>query len=81
MARRMLSRDAYAPVSPAVATPSGREIATLLFRLLRSQTPWHRQIDEPVPAFVDEWLAAYDAGRDVVHWYARTDELTHESAG
>jgi predicted metal-dependent hydrolase len=72
MARRMLSRkDAAATVSPGVGTPSGREIATLLYRLLRSQTPWHRQVDEPVPAFADEWLAAYDEGRDVVDWYAR----------
>jgi predicted metal-dependent hydrolase len=71
MVRRMLSRkDADATVAPSVATPSGRELAGLLFRLLRSQTPWHRQADEPVPAFADEWLTAYDAGRNVVDWYA-----------
>jgi hypothetical protein len=72
MARRMLSRENRgAQVSPDVATPGVREIATVLYRLLRSQTPWHRQIDEPVPPFADEWLAAYDAGRNVVDWYAR----------
>jgi predicted metal-dependent hydrolase len=72
MARRMLSRKhAEAEVSPGVAAPSGREIAALLYRLLRSQTPWHRQVDEPVPPFAHEWLAAYDQGRDVVDWYAR----------
>jgi hypothetical protein len=71
IARRMLSRrPAGEPASPAVAGPSGREIATLLYRLFRSQTPWHRQVDEPVPPFADEWLAAYDAGRNVVDWYA-----------
>ena len=26
-------------------------------------------VDEPVPAFADEWLAASDRGRDVVDWY------------
>jgi predicted metal-dependent hydrolase len=70
MVRRMLSRkQTGATASPAVAGPSARELAILLFRLLRSQTPWHRQVDEPVPAFADAWLAAYDAGRDVVDWY------------
>jgi len=54
-----------------VAGPSAREIASLLYRLLRSQTPWHRQVDEPVPPFAAEWLAAWDAGRNVAEWYAR----------
>jgi len=66
LARRMLSRSA-----PDVAGPSAREIASLLYRLFQTQTPWHRQVDEPVPAFASEWLAAYDAGRDVVDWYSR----------
>jgi predicted metal-dependent hydrolase len=72
IARRMLSRrTTREPVSPDVAGPSAREIATLLYRLFRSQTPWHRQVDEPVPPFADEWLAAYDTGRNVVDWYAQ----------
>jgi predicted metal-dependent hydrolase len=70
--RRMLSRRNAAAAAPdGVTAPSGREIARLLYRLLRSQTPWHRQIDEPTPPFAHEWFAAYDAGRDVVDWYAR----------
>jgi predicted metal-dependent hydrolase len=69
--RRMFSRrPASAPASPVLPGPSGRELAILLCRLLWSQTPWHRQIDEPVPPFAAEWLAAYDAGRNVVDWYA-----------
>ena len=72
MVRGMLARkNAGAQASPGVAGPSGREIAALLFRLLWSQTPWHRQIDEPVSSFAAEWLAAYDAGRNVVDWYGR----------
>jgi predicted metal-dependent hydrolase len=75
MARRMLARSgADAAMPAAVPGPAAREIATLLFRLLRSQTPWHQQVDEPVPPFADEWLAAYDAGRDVVDWYAHPEE-------
>ena len=30
--------------------------------------------DEPVPPFADEWLAAYDAGRNVVDWYQPPEE-------
>jgi hypothetical protein len=72
MALRMFSRnDADAAAAPAVPGPSAREIAALLFRLLRAQTPWHRQVDEPVPPFAYEWLAAYDRGKNVVDWYAR----------
>jgi predicted metal-dependent hydrolase len=72
MARRMLARrSADEAAAPAVAAPSGGEIARLLYRLMRAQTPWHRQVDEPTPAFAHEWLAAYDAGRDVVNWYSR----------
>jgi pimeloyl-ACP methyl ester carboxylesterase len=60
----MLSRkDAAATVSPGVGTPSGREIATLLYRLLRSQTPWHRQVGIEQAYLRDLarcWLEQYD---------------------
>jgi len=70
MIRRMLARrEDAAPAAPGVEAPSARFMLGLLFRLLRSQLPWHQQSDEPVPAFADEWLSAYDAGRDVVRWY------------
>jgi hypothetical protein len=74
MARRMFSRSTGEQASPDVAGPSARETAALLFRLFRSQTPRHRQVDEPVPPFANEWLAAYDAGRDVVDWYSTPQE-------
>jgi hypothetical protein len=81
MFRRMLSRK-RAQASPAAGGPSGQELVSLLFRLLRSQTPWHRQADEPVPRFADEWLAEHARGRDVVDWYgdaragaARSDRM------
>jgi hypothetical protein len=48
----------------------GREMATLLYRLARSQRPGHSPAREATPPFADEWLAAYDRGRDVARWYA-----------
>jgi predicted metal-dependent hydrolase len=68
----MLSRkreDAEAP-SPFATVPR-REKWLLFYRLLRSQRPGHSPAHERTPPFADEWLAAYDAGRDVVDWYAQ----------
>jgi hypothetical protein len=28
----------------------------------------HQPVNEQTPPFADEWLAAYDDGRDVVDW-------------
>jgi len=54
---------------PQLPDASRREIWSLLYRLVRSQRPGHRPAGERTPPFADEWLAAYDAGRDVVRWY------------
>jgi len=64
------SADAEEPAPDPFAAASRREKLTLVYRLLRSQYPRHSQADEPVPAFADEWHAAYAAGRDVADWYA-----------
>ena len=69
MIRRMLSRRTEASVPSPAGGPSRRELAHVLYRLLLSQAPWHRQADEPTPAFADEWLARWKAGHDVVDWY------------
>jgi predicted metal-dependent hydrolase len=50
----------------------GRELGTMLWRETLAQTPDHDPIDEPLPAWVDTWHAAYDAGADVT---------TYEGAG
>lgn len=69
--RRLLSRPADASVPPPFATVPRKEKWLLFYRLLRSQRPGHSQAGERIPPFADEWRAAYEAGRDVVNWYAR----------
>jgi hypothetical protein len=66
--RALAHRDRSGVPAQFAAVP-GREIRTLLYRLARSQRPGHSPAGEQTPPFADEWLAAYDAGRDVVRWY------------
>ena len=37
----------------------------MVWQLAKSRTPGHDPADEPLPAWVDEWHAAYDSGADV----------------
>jgi hypothetical protein len=43
----------------------GRDLRTMIWRLLRSQTPGHDPASEPLPTWVREWHAAFDAAEDV----------------
>jgi predicted metal-dependent hydrolase len=43
----------------------GRELRTMIWHLAKSQMPNHDPTDEPLPAWVDEWHAAFDAEADV----------------
>jgi predicted metal-dependent hydrolase len=43
----------------------GRDLRTMIWRLAMSQTLRHDPAGEPLPAWVGEWHAAYDAGADV----------------
>jgi predicted metal-dependent hydrolase len=52
------------------ATVPRMELLRMVYRLARSQDPRHSPATEQTPPFADEWLAEYDRGRDVVHWYA-----------
>jgi predicted metal-dependent hydrolase len=45
------------------------ELLRMVYRLIRSQHPWHSPEAEHIPPFAGEWLSAYDHGRNVVHWY------------
>ena len=59
------------PTYPAqFASVPRMELARMIYRLIRSQDPRHSPETEVTPPFADEWLAEYDRGRDVVHWYA-----------
>jgi predicted metal-dependent hydrolase len=43
----------------------GRELRTMIWHLAKSQMPNHDPTNEPLPAWVDEWHAAFDADADV----------------
>jgi predicted metal-dependent hydrolase len=47
-----------------------REVRQANLRLLGSQTPHHDPDHQPLPVFADEWIARYDRGDDVSHWYS-----------
>jgi predicted metal-dependent hydrolase len=51
------------------APASNREMLVLVYRLLLSQVPHHRPVNEPLPAFAEEWFQAYRSGRDVTRFY------------
>lgn len=54
--------------SPLASIPKTEQL-TALYRLARAQDPRHSPEHEQTPPFADEWMAAYDRGRDVVDWY------------
>src|SRR3954451_5585245 len=51
------------------APASNREMLVLVYRLLLSQGPPPRPVNEPLPAFAEEWFQAYRSGRDVTRFY------------
>jgi predicted metal-dependent hydrolase len=57
------------PAPGLFAAVPRREIAVMIYRLARSQTPGHLPATEETPPFADEWLTAFDNGADVVRWY------------
>ena len=38
-------------------------------RIMMSQKPFHRPVNEPLPKFTDQWFERYDRGDDIAHWY------------
>jgi predicted metal-dependent hydrolase len=54
------------------ATIPRMELLRMVYRLARSQHPRHSPETEQTPPFADEWVAEYNQGRDVVHWYGAT---------
>lgn len=66
--------------SPLAQVPV-REQLTALYRLARAQNPRHSPAKEETPAFADEWMADYDRGHDVVHWYQRSGTVLPNEQG
>jgi predicted metal-dependent hydrolase len=54
------------PFEPA----SNREMLTLVYRLARSQQPYHKPATEPLPPFADTWFRLYDTGADITTYYS-----------
>ncbi len=65
----------------ALMAASSGELMKMAWGLVKSQTPGHDPTHQPLPAFADEWMAAYDAGVDVSTWYASTAATVTASAG
>lgn len=42
-----------------------RELLAMLWRLALSQTPYHDPADQPLPAWADTWMRAYENGVDM----------------
>jgi predicted metal-dependent hydrolase len=65
--RRFIHADG---TGTALQDASSLELIRMFVGLIGSQTPGHDPTHQPLPAFADEWLTAYDEGRDVSTWYA-----------
>lgn len=46
-----------------------RELATMVWRLALSQTPYHDPADQPLPAWADTWMRAYDRGENMTTFF------------
>ncbi len=55
---------------PANAPIPADEQRAANLALLASQTPSHDPAHQPLPPFAAEWIARYDRGEDVVHWFS-----------
>jgi hypothetical protein len=51
--------------TPMLGHVPGRDLRSMAWHLAQSQLPWHNPEHEPLPAWADEWFAAFEAGEDV----------------
>ncbi|RAY12670.1 metal-dependent hydrolase [Actinomadura craniellae] len=63
--RRRLTADQYPTAFQQVPI---RQLCTTLVRLLLSQAPRHRPVNEPLPAWADTWFDAYGKGTDMTRF-------------
>ncbi len=65
------SKHSSKPESPGGSRALPKDERKEAFRrIIASQGPKHDPEDQPLPAFVDEWMAAYESGADVTRWYS-----------
>jgi predicted metal-dependent hydrolase len=69
--RRTTARDRTTVRShPALHTVPWSQKLTTAARVLLSQTPFHKPVNEPLPDFAERWFQRYDRGDDIAHWYS-----------
>jgi predicted metal-dependent hydrolase len=68
MANRFLSARRRGAYPSMLGRVPGRDLRTMLWHLAKSQTPNHNPADEPLPQWVDQWFAAFDAKADVTSY-------------
>jgi predicted metal-dependent hydrolase len=49
-----------------------RQLLTMVWRLLLSQTPHHDPADQPLPDWAATWMREYDQGRDMTTFFPRS---------
>lgn len=59
----------YGPIQKFYPHIPLREQAAAAFGVMRSQIPGHKPAKQKMPPLAAEWLARYEAGYDVTHWY------------
>ncbi|GAY17374.1 metal-dependent hydrolase [Mycobacterium sp. shizuoka-1] len=59
----------YGPIQKFYPHIPLREQAVAALGVLRSQIPGHNPAKQKLPSLATEWLARYEAGYDVTHWY------------
>lgn len=48
---------------------SSRELVAMIVRLIASQSPFHNPKHQPLPAWVDVWMKAYEQGADMTTFF------------
>ncbi|MGO9033824.1 metal-dependent hydrolase [Mycobacterium sp.] len=73
--RRLERRSGPPNMFHAVPT---RQLATMVWRLVLSQTPNHDPADQPLPGWVDTWMRAYEGGTDMTAFWGAPPSDTAE---
>lgn len=70
--RRRARAGSPATMLQAVST---KQLTSMLWRLLLSQTPNHDPADQPLPDWFDTWVREYDRGTDMTMFYGAPAKL------
>jgi hypothetical protein len=54
---------------PAFHDVPSRELASMVWRLIKSQAPYHNPRDQPLPEWAAVWMAEYERGVDMTTFF------------